>query len=283
MDVSIKLNGSGLDFTGNVTLFQATQIMAFIAQRGEATEAPIQLITPPSKPELLVNPATDISRNSVYDSPRAAIDELGASSIPQKIVAIALYLGATSQNGTILDFEDVLAQFTKAGAAKPTHFSREVKKAVAEGFVYLEDKSTFRLLSKTDAIPQDGFPRLTRRSTASKKKPGAPAEKLTVRPEVASMPITTVMDGFKDYFTIDKRPDQILWILKYAQANLISSLNRVEIIAISSKLGGVFTSGNFASANLPNVTKGYITLTGSSISISAKGEQHVAELTTPKK
>lgn len=282
MSVSIKLNGSGLDFTADVTLFQATQIMAFIAQQGEATGAPMHLVTPPQVELPKGQTVVPIPQGRAYDSPRSAIDALVAKLIPHKIVAIAFYLGATSQNNMILSFEDVLAEFSKAGEAKPTHFPREVKKAVAEGYIYLENKNSFRLLSKTDTIPQDGFPKSKRKSSASRPKSSKPAEKLIVRPEVSAMPTTTTMDGYKDYFEIDKRTDQILWILKYAQANSLSSLNRREIIAVSSKLGGVFHVNNFTSANIPNVTKGYITLTGSLISISAKGEKHFTEIAKSK-
>lgn len=278
MDVMIQLNGSGLDYNGKVTLFQATQIMAFIAQQGETSVPAISLVSPTSESEVLTKPVVELPASSTFDSPRTAINELRANSIPQKIVAIAFYLGASSQNSMIVKFEDVLEQFGKSGSSKPTQFPREVKKAVAEGYVYLEDKTSFRLLSKTDVILQDGFPKLTRKGVSSKKKSGVPVEKLTVRLEVTSMPITTVMEGYKDYFTIEKRPDQILWILKYAELKSLQGLNRVEIIAISSKLGGVFTSGNFTSGNVPNVTKGYITQTGSLISISAKGEKHISEL-----
>lgn len=283
MGVSIKLNGNGLDFTANITLFQATQIMAFIAQQGEDANTPLLSIVP-AETELLQGSSTGSAtvQNSAYDSPRSAIDSLVAKSIPQKIVAIAFYLGATSQNGMVLQFEDVLAEFAKAGAAKPTHFPREVKKTVAEGFIYLEDKSSFRLLSKTDTIPHDGFPKSKHKSATSKPKNGNPAEKLVVRPEILDMPITTTMDGHEDYFKIDKRPDQILWILKYAQVNSFTALNRREVLAISSKLGGVFNTGNFAGANQPNVTNGYITLTGSLISMSAKGEKHFAEIAKAK-
>ncbi len=279
MSVSIKLNGSGLDFIADVTLFQATQIMAFIAQQGEAIDTPINLVTPP-KTELLQDNAGKTTPSGTYDSPRSAIDELAAKSIPQKIVAIAFYLGATSQNGMILNFEDVLAEFTKAGAAKPTHFAREVKKTVSEGYVYLEGKSAFRLLSKTDTIPRDKFPKLKRKSSATRPKSSAPGEKLTVRPEITSMPRETFLDGYKDHFEITNRSDQILWILKYAAKHSFPSLNRREIVTISSHLGGKLTGQNFTSSNGPNAKNGYISTTLSQITLSAKGEAYVTQTLT---
>jgi hypothetical protein len=70
MDVTIKMTGSGLDYNGTITLFQAAQIMAAIAKPGDTRSND-------SQPELLAGdvvtkPQELKSVSSVYESPRQA-------------------------------------------------------------------------------------------------------------------------------------------------------------------------------------------------------------------
>jgi hypothetical protein len=141
-----------------------------------------------------------------------------------------LYLGANSQNGKLISNEEVLAEFVKAGEPTPAKIARDVKDAVAAGYLYPETKTTFRVLSTADSIPENGFKKVNRKRTVTRSPKGEPAVKLTVRPEVADLPITASLDGYKDFFDLDKRSDQILWILKYVQPTLSAGLNRLEII-----------------------------------------------------
>jgi len=272
MSVSIKLMGEGLDFTGEVTLFQAAQIMAAIAKPDEVSGE--SLPAPTQKPPVL----GEVVGGSEYDSPRQAIDALKANTNPKKIVAIALYLGATSQNGKTLTTDDVIAEFAKAGEPTPTHIARDMKKAVTAGHIYFENKNEFRLLAKTDSIPESGFTSVKQKGSSSSPKPtGKSAPKPTVRSEIATMPIITTLDGHKDYFSITKRSDQILWILKYAQSVAPNGLNRAEITYLSSQIGGDITSRIFSSTNASNVKNGFISSTGMVIALTAKGEKYMKE------
>lgn len=278
MEVKVNLSGSGLEYEGNVSFFQATQIMAFIAQQGDLN-TPDQQILPVSNEGEIVTlvKRESTERAATYESPRAAFVELNAVSYPHKIIALALYLGATSQNGMLVETSEVKALFGKAGDKEPTHFNRELKAAISEGYAVLEGKNTFRLLSKTDKLASEKFPKATRKKSGGKSKSASSKEKLTVRDQVAAIPITSTLEGQLDFFSVKRRPDQILWILKYAQSHSLHSLNRVEILAICSKLGGVLSTGNFTSANQPNITDGHITTIGSQISISAKGEIYILD------
>lgn len=278
MDVTIKMTGSGLDFNGTITLFQAAQIMAAIAKPGDVK-------TNDNQPELLTGdvvaqPQVLKPVQSAYESPRQAIELLGATTNPQKIVAIALYLGANSENSKLISNEEVLAEFVKAGEAKPAKIARDVKDAVAAGYLYPESKTTFRVLTAADSIPEVGFKKPTRKRTVIKGNKGEPAVKLVVRPEVTDLPITATLDGYKDFFDLDKRSDQILWILKYVQPTMSEGLNRLEIIQICSKLGGDINSQSFTSSNTPNIKNGYLAVTKEMMALTAKAEKHMTEKLT---
>lgn len=283
MDVKIKLDGNGLNFDGGITLFQATQIMAFIARPIDPDKAdtPIELLSDP----IQTGERKQITNTSRFESPREAINTLQAKTNPQKVVALALYLGASSENGMVVEFDSILTEFAKAGEPTPKNISRDVKDAVTAGYVYPESKTSFRLLSSADAVPDQGFKKIKRRRGNSPKTAnGKAAPKLVVREEVLSMPITTTLDGFADYFDFKGRADQILWILKYAESNKLNALNRLEITHICSKLGGTVDSKGFTSGNTANVKNGYISSAGSLFSITAKGNKYMsAEMVSGKK
>lgn len=282
MDVEVSLNGGGLQFTGKVTLFQATQIMAFIAK-------PVGTEMEEQKAELLDKAVTtdtrkiEASTTSTYESPRQAIDQLQAKTNGQKIVAISLFLGANSQNGMILQNEDVLAEFARAGEATPANWTRDLKDAISGGYIYPIDKKSFRLLSPADNVSEVGFKKSKRKRTAGKTADGEKLPKLTVRNEVNSLSLTTSLDKHIDYFDSPSRADQILWILQYAKSHNIVDLNRLEICHISAKLGGDINSKSFASANVANVKNGYIASAGQAISVTVKGERHLTELSAEQK
>ncbi len=282
MDVEISLNGSGLQFTGKVTLFQATQIMAFIAKPSgtEMAEQRADLLD-----ELVETSQTkkiEATGTSAYESPRQAIDQLHAKTNGQKIVAISLFLGATSQNGKILQNDEVLAEFARAGEATPTNITRDLKDAVSAGYIYPVDKKSFRLLSPADNVAEDGFKKSKRKRTVGKTADGEKLPKLTVRAEVNSLSLTTSLDGYIDYFDSPTKADQILWILQYAKTDGMNDLNRLEVCQISAKLGGDINSKSYASANVANVRNGYIASAGQAISLTIKGERHLAELVAEK-
>jgi len=282
MDVDISLSGSGLEFTRKITLFQATQIMAFIAKPTgtEMSEQRAELLDEVIAPE---PKKIDEVNTSNHESPHQAIDQLHAKTNSQKIVAISLFLGASGQNGKVLQNDEVLTEFARAGEATPTYFNRDLKDAVSAGYIYAVDKKSFRLLSPADSVEEMGFKKSKRKRTANKMADGEKLPKPTIRAEVNSLSLTTGLDGHIDYFDTPARADQILWILQYAKIKGMADLNRLEICQISAKLGGDINSRTYASSNVANVKNGYIASAGQAISMTVKGERHLTELSTQKK
>lgn len=278
MDVEIQLSGSGLVYKGIVTLFQATQIMAFISK--PIDQGP-DIIGAEERPSLQSTTRTDAQANAqVYESPRLAIDSLGAKTNPQKIVAIAFYLGATSQNGQTFTTEEVLKGFAGAGERTPKNITRDLRDAVTAGYIFADDKSGFRLLSATDNVPTEGFKKVkTKRRTTPKQGNESKKTKATVRDEISKLPIITSLNGYVDLFDLKVRGDQLLWLIQYAKSHQVTSVNRQEVIYIAKKMGTSLDSQNFASSNTPNVKNGYISSEGDLMSLTPKGEKHLKDIT----
>lgn len=276
MTVKITIEGDGLAFDREIDLFQATQIMGFIAksQTLETYQQHGDRLVDAS--ENGVPPVLVFDDNSKkYESPRQAIDELKAKTNPNKIVAIALYLGATSQNGRVLSHAEVVTEFAKAGEPTPKNITRDITGAVSDGYVYPESKTSFRLLSPADKLDEVGFKKSKKRPSSSTTKSGDKKNPLVVREEIESMVIQTTLDGMKDFFQLKERADKILWMLKYVKSNGVNELNRKEVFRLSSKLGGDVTSKNFTASNQPNIKNGHISQQNELISISAKGNIYI--------
>ncbi len=275
MDVEIKLSGSGLEYTGNVTLFQATQIMAFISK---PTDQEIDIVGSGGQRSIESSIPKNEPTSKAYESPRQAIDKLGAKTNPQKIVAIAFYLGASSQNDQLFTIEEILTGFSKAGAPTPKNITRDLKEAVGAGYIYAEDKNTYRLLSLTDDVVTEGFKKQkAKRRTTPKQAGDTKKTKAVVRDEVNALSLQTSMEGYVDLFTLKVRGDQILWLIRYAKSNGIAAANRQEIIYIAKKMGVNLDSQNYASSNAPNTKNGFISLEGDLIALTPKGETHLKD------
>lgn len=285
MEVEIKITGSGLQFESKVNLFQATQIMAFISRVDQANGTQDgQIIPEPAagysaEPKTLVEHTMDVQ--TIYESPHAAIAKTGAKTNPQKIVALAFYIGATSVNQKLFSVDDILACFKKAGESTPKNINRDFRDAVSAGYVYQEEKGVYRLLSSVDEVPSEGFKKLKRKKSAATS--GGSRVKLVVRDEVKNARILTSIEGYPDYFKLDSRSDQVLWVVEYLKSEGVDGVNRAEVVYFTKKIGGKITSQNFTNSNMPNVKESYIYVESDLIKLTPKGEQQLKNAGTQAK
>jgi hypothetical protein len=276
MDVEIKLTGSGLQFESKVSLFQATQIMAFIS-RAEQANTPLSNGGTIDSSDASVYEAHTLDANSldaktIYESPHAAIAQTRAKTNPQKIVALAYYLGATSTNQRHFTTDEILACFKKAGESTPKNINRDFREAVAAGYVFQEEKGTYRLLSSVDSVQSEGFKKVAKKRATTSASGSQSKTKLVVRDEIKNMRISTSMDGHHDFFAIKSRADQILWVVEYTKTLGVDGVNRFEIIDFVKKVGGDITSKNFTASNVPNVKNGYIYSEQEVLRLTPKGQ-----------
>ena len=274
MEVEIKITGSGLQFESKVSLFQATQIMAFISRADQSNGAQDGEImagipaSPTAEPRTLVGHT--LVNQTFYESPYAAISLTKAKTNPQKIVAIALYLGATSTNQQVFSVDEILSGFKKAGESTPKNINRDFRDAVSAGYVFQEEKSVYRLLSSVDNVSKDGFKKPAKKRTSTSSAGGSKL-KLIVRDEVKNARIVTSLEGYPDFFKLDARADQILWVVEYLKFAGVDGVNRLEIINFTKKIGGKVTSKNFTVSNTPNVKESYIYIESDLIRLTPKG------------
>lgn len=284
MEVEIKITGSGLQFESTVSLFQASQIMAFISRADQVNAVQDddimsgQSVTGAQDRQTLVSHSLDTQ--SVYESPHAAIAQTKAKVNPQKIVALAFYLGATSTNQKTFTTDEILANFKRAGESTPKNINRDFREAVAAGYIFQEDKGIYRLLSAVDNVPSEGFKKPSRKKTASGVQ--SPKKKLSVRDEVKQVRISTSLEGYPDYFSISNRSDQILWVIEYFKAHDIDGINRAELIDFTKKIGGEVTSKNFTASNTPNIKGSYIYIENEALKLTPKGVNKLASLLSNK-
>ena len=281
MEVSIKMTGVGLDFNSTISLYQAAQIMAALSK----PDQDINVTTPHTTKdiqELGEAPTTDeepsSKETSPFESPREAIDALKASTFSKKIIAVAMYMGATSQNNMLVNISEVITEITKAGEPKPTQIPREVKKAVTAGYIYLEDKNQFRLLAPVDTIKKDNFAKFKKgKSSSTTKKAGKKREKLVVRAEVAGMSFSTNIEKYQDYFSIKGIKDRMLWLIKYGQAATPGGLNRLEIMHISKMIGGEIAPSAFSVYQQKNIKDGHLAQVNTKLILTTNGEKYLKE------
>jgi hypothetical protein len=252
--------------------------MAFIA-RGPETISQDQEV---SKSNPLLG-----DTESKFESPAAAINKLIAKTNPQKIVALAIFSGASSQNGKTFTQEDILNLFRRAGQALPKNVTRDFKDAVKSGYIDEDSKGVYRLLSLTDSIIQQGFKR-TKKTNTKKNSPRASKPSNSslapqpVREEFSNLPTKTALGGYPNFFKLTLRSDQILWVLAYAKSHGLDGLSRAEICDYSKKIGGRILQKNFTSSNTPNVKNNHIWSQGSAIHISEGGERYLKGVTQAK-
>ncbi len=281
MEVEIKITGSGLQFEAKVSLFQATQIMSFIS-RAEQTNTPLSMRDATDETETSVQPVYTLGENSLenqttYESPHAAIAKTKAKTNPQKIVALAYYLGATSTNQRLFSVDEILTLFKKAGESTPKNINRDFREAVSAGYIFQEDKGSFRLLSSVDSVQSEGFPKVAKKRTGTKSAGGKRA-KSVIRDGIKKIRVTTSMDGYLDFFKINVRADHILWTIKYAESQGIDGINRSEIIDFIKRVGGGITSKNFTTSNTPNMKNSYLYIENDLFKLTPKGADHLKNL-----
>lgn len=277
MEVEIKISGSGLQFESKVSLFQATQIMAFVSRADQANGAQDGEIMAGIPADRTVEPRTLVGHTldvqTVYESPYAAIAQTKAKTNPQKIVALALYLGATSTNQQVFTIDEILGGFKKAGESTPKNINRDFREAVSAGYVFQEEKGVYRLLSSIDNVSAEGFKKPAKKRSGTSG--GAKAKKLKVRDEVKNVRILTSMEGYPDYFKLDTHSDAVLWVVEYLKLEGIDGANRAEILDFTKKIGGKITSKNYTKSNMPNVKESYIYVENDLVRLTPKGVEQL--------
>lgn len=159
MAVKVHLEGDGLLFTDETSVFNAAQIIGFL-KNSDSLEVGIRQ---PNTQRLMG------SQSRL--SPREALLQSTAKTNPQKIAVLGHYQANVTQHDSF-SLEEVKAAFRKAGEPLPGNFSRDVSDAVSLGYIF-EDESETGMYFLTDSATeyvQAGFPETSKKVKSQKLK-----------------------------------------------------------------------------------------------------------------
>lgn len=273
--VSIKISGK-LSYEDNITLSQAAQIIAFIdsSTSGSSTmPAAVTRLAP-----------TALISSSIVKTPREALEDSGAKTNAEKIVAFA---------GTVLDegqketftLEDVRPLFRRAREITPKNLSRDLDGAIRANWVAEGDeKGDYYLTKKALEVLETGFSKVRATHSKSTSTPTSKKPRRTgieMPDEFKSVdPIPASVEDYPDYFKLTKDQDRFLWVLALAKHLNLDGLDNKAIAWVTDQLGhgielGLIGSKLSAAKNSGRANRS--TQTGK-IRITTPGEEYLKGL-----
>jgi hypothetical protein len=235
-EVTMTLSGR-LSYEQELTIVQATQVIALVNDTDpEDYSSPV--------PEASTRPpaaGASISDTPAHN-PREALESSGAKTATEKIVAFACYLLRSEGHDTFRS--DTLREvFQRAREPIPTHFARELSKAIQAGWIgESPTRGEYYVLAAADNVIDEGFNAIRPKRTRSKREGPRPnsrgRSRATVTPAVfADMEIPTVIEGLPSYHQIRMKRDKVLWALKLSRNLGIPGLQNGEIAWLTDALG----------------------------------------------
>jgi|CXWL01.1.fsa_nt_gi hypothetical protein len=179
--------------------------------------------------------------------PRAALDASGATTNPEKIVALAAYV--LQDGGETFKLDAVKVQFQRARETMPKNLSRDLGSAISSGWIEeSETRGEYYLTNKVDNLLRDGFgvkakvtaSRTRLRSPSSKpRKTGAAKSTKGAKPDtfaaIDEFPVT--MEGFPSYHKMKSNKNKLLWAVRFAKDHDIKGLSVKDIAWLTDQLG----------------------------------------------
>lgn len=252
MAVKIVITGEGLSLEREISLHEAGQIITYLGTKQ-------QLITPSQDGMPLLDQSLPERNTSTSSSPRDAIAASGAKTNSEKITAVGKYL-QDRDNVQSFSAEEVKSVLQKMGE-QPGNFLRDLKAAEKSQYIYCENKSegVFSVTDKGIASISNKFSEKVASSKQKKKSSASkPVTPVTVAPEIEKLPITTNLEGFPNYHSLDTKWKKIIWLLVFADKNGIESLSPAEVEYLSGKIKGQIVRSGFTAHNTPNIKAGYV-------------------------
>lgn len=219
------------------------------------------------------------------ESARDALDVSGATTNPEKIVALGAYV--LQDGGETFKVEDVKAAFRRARETAPANFSRDLDKAIASGWIGAGDAGEYFLTAKVDAV-LDGdfkFPKgnaAARSRGASRKAATTSKAGKAVKPEVfAKIDVfPSTLEGVPPYSKMKSNKDKLLWSVKLAKSLGVVGLANKHIEWLTDHLGAGIPNAQIAAAFSSAQKAGYANKSTQegTIRITEDGETYLADL-----
>jgi hypothetical protein len=280
----IKITGK-VNYEDEITVGQAAKIIHYLNSDADDDLGGGGLDDAPPDPKKK-------SRTKKVETPRDALDLSGASTNPEKIVALGAFVVMDSEVETF-KVEDVKSQFRRARETPPANFGRDLGVAISSGWIFEADDAPgeYYLNSKIDPI-FDGdfaFPKTSggagsrQRGAAKKSSPKAKSVK-TAKPETLADvdEFRSTLDGYPGYSKMKTEKDRLLWVVNYMrEKHDRKGLTNKEIAWISDHIGTGIPSDNVAGAFNSAKSPGYAirSTMDNTIKMTDEGIAHLKSLT----
>lgn len=265
MAVKIVISGEGLSLEREISLHEAGQIITYLGTKQQFS------------PNIQENKALMEQSVSEIDgqtpsSPKDAISSSGAKTNSEKITAIGKYLQDRDgvQNFAVEEVKSILQKMGE----HPANFLRDLKTSEKSQYIYCENRAE-GIFSITDKGKTSINAKFSEKVIPGKQKKKSstnkPANPVTVSPEIEKLPITTNLDGFPNYHSLDTKWKKIIWLLVFADKNGVEALSPAEVEYLSAKIKGQIARSGFTAHNTQNIKAGYVISKGSKFSAEQSG------------
>jgi hypothetical protein len=247
-DASVHLTMSGrMTFEDDITLAQAAQVLAIltgqppgsvVGQRDGVLDLRSDTSTTPIGSPMAPAPAPAPQQPPSPEpapSPREILQQTGAKTNAEKIVAFAGYLTRTESTDTFT-VQDVRQVFRRAREPLPGNLNRDVDSAIRSGLIIPGDtRGEYQLTARADEVLAAGFTphrspgRSPARRIATRATPPtelADLEELPAGPEHAP--------AFHD---LPLKRDKVLWVLAAAKGAGVDGLSNQGIEWLTDQYG----------------------------------------------
>jgi hypothetical protein len=240
--LTLKITGR-LAYEDEITIVQATQIIEFLNSDSVTSLGSDGTTRRHS-------PAGETVRVQA-SAPRAALDDSGAQTNPQKILALADWV--VRDGGETFQLDAVKVEFQRAREPMPKNISRDLGTAIAAGWVAeAETKGEFYVTNTGYEALENGFgsdspiraPRKVKARGGSNGGPKSGASARGAKPAgLASIDVfSPVMSGVDPYHRMPTQKDKLLWALHFAQENGVKGITNTEAAWLTNELGDGISS-----------------------------------------
>lgn len=254
-----------MSYEGETDLLGAGQVIAFLNRAKDFKEGRI-LSNVASDTSLL---AIDAMTPRNLSTPRQALIASESKTNSEKITTLARYV--CKRDGTeSASIQEIQSAFKKAGEPLPRNFSRDLKDAIAAGYIYESDVNEGYVVTEqgNEAIDLkfkniNGVSKLKRtRSVNSIGK---------IRDEIKNLAVTSTMSGFVDFNTLSTKGKKILWLIAYAEKEKIQDITPAEIQSLGNKIRVNLPPSSFTALTDKIFKEGLMYKNGGGYRIDQKG------------
>lgn len=270
--IEISIRGK-VSYEDAITVAQAAQIISYLNAPERGGTSPGLLHGVGAQGE------GGLNSEKAVGSPREALDLSGATTNPEKIVALGQYV--LGDGGETFKVEDVKAQFRRARETAPANFSRDLSVAVQAGWIAPGDGDEYYITNKIRGI-FDGdfkFPKPVNGGRVKARTTTKSAKSRSGKPEVFSEidEFQTRLDGFPPYVRMKTNKDKILWALQFSKVHGIKGLTNKDVAWVTDQFGAGVPSRQIAAALSQAKVDGYMNRStqDETIRITEDGEEYL--------